>query len=60
MSKPETEVLTSRGESLASLRKAARIFGGWEPAEIVESDSEESAGQPPAKGETDGKVQGSF
>ena len=41
----ETEVLTSRGESLDELRRRAREWAGWEPWIVeVEVQSEESAG----------------
>ena len=39
MNAPEAEVLTSRGEKLEDLRKAARIWAGWEPVEIVEAEA---------------------
>jgi hypothetical protein len=34
------EPKTSRGEKLSDLRKAARLFGGFEPPEIIEAESQ--------------------
>jgi len=39
----ESEPLTSRGEKLSDLRKAARIFGGFEPIEVIEQVQESPA-----------------
>jgi len=50
MLEPETD--------LEKLRREARRWAGWEPIEVIESEEQvqESAGQPPAKGESHAKV----
>ncbi len=53
---PQTEEpLTSRGEKLSDLRKAAQIWAGWLPQEVIEADLEvqsQDAGN--GKGESHG------
>jgi hypothetical protein len=49
MSAPETEVLTSRGEKLSDLRKAAQQWAEWLPAEVIEFQAGEES--PAEKGE---------
>ncbi len=40
MNAPETEVLTSHGEKLSDLRKAAQIWAAWLPQEVIEAEAE--------------------
>lgn len=45
MSAPEDDPVTSRGdERLSDLRRAAELWGGWLPAEVIEGEASSSEG----------------